>query len=114
MKKTPRDHSKDNLQEKIIEKAIRTGGFAFPKTISEVKEFERIYGTTDVILPIELQDTGFLYSQSNQINKTKTETFECDNLAWAAREASCLLPEEIKKKMAEDRKKADIKRKRKK
>ncbi len=52
--------------KKKIERTLRTGGFLFPETVDEVKEFERIYGATDVILPTELQEPHFLRSQSRR------------------------------------------------
>lgn len=115
MKNIVNGNSKETQQEKMIEKALRTGGFIFPETIDEVKEFERIYGTTDVILPAELQEPNFLYTQARKIGKAKVATLHPENLAMAAREGSNhQLPDDIKKRMAEDRKKADLKRKRKK
>jgi hypothetical protein len=95
----------------MIEKAFRTGGFIFPETVDEVKEFERIYGRTDVILPAELQNLDFLYSQFKKSSKKKITIIHSENLAMAAREGNDQLPDEIKNLMAEHRKKADSKRK---
>jgi hypothetical protein len=111
MKKIVKDNSKETQQEKMIEKALRTGGFIFPETVEEVKEFERIYGKTDVMMPTELQEPDFLYSQKKKIGKIKMVTLHSENLAMAAREGSNHMPDEIKFRMAEDRKKVDLKRK---
>lgn len=73
MKKRQSDNSKSNQQEKMIEQALKTSGFLFPETVEEVKEFERIYGTTDVILPVELKEPTFIYPfKRKQHKKTKT------------------------------------------
>jgi len=114
MKKIVNGNSKEIQQEKVIEKAFRTGGFIFPETIEEVKEFERIYGITNVILPVELQEPSFLYSQANESSKSKSVILLPENLAMAARGGSNHLPDEIKKRMEKDRNRADSKRKRKK
>lgn len=114
MKRTIAALPNTSHEEKILRKALRTGGFVFPETVDEVNEFERIYGATDVILPAELESANFLISQSPKIRKGHVVKLHVENLAMAAREGSTSLPDEIKKMMAEDRKKADAKRKRRK
>ena len=111
MKKAANQNSTETKREKMIEKALRTGGFIFPQTVDEVKEFERLYGTTDVILQPELQNPEFLLSKSVEIGAKIITMHPSENLAMAARMGSSQLPDEIKKQMAEDRKKADVKRK---
>ena len=102
----PKDNTLKSKQERLIEKALRSGGFLFPVTIEEVKEFERIYGTTDVLLPDELREPTFLdnkvENQILKINAVKKPAF-----ALAARGATVQLSDEVKKKMAQDRRKAD-------
>jgi hypothetical protein len=112
MKKTNGSKLKDNHQENIIGKTFRAGGFLFPETVDEVKVFEQIYGATDVILPQELQEPSFLYS--NQKKKLNAYFIaDCsENLALAAREGSHKLPADIQKRMEDDRIKEDAKRKR--
>lgn len=114
MKKTTSVNSMQDQQEKMIEKSLRTGGFIFPETVDEVKEFERIFGTTDVILPTELQEPSFLYTQPKKGGKAIVAKLQPENLAMVARDGFSQLPDEIKKRMAQDRKNADTKRKRKK
>ena len=113
MKKNFKNNSQKHQQEKIIEKALRTGGFIFPETVDEVKEFERIFGSTDVIIPDELKVPNFLSSASPLNLSPKISTIKSDNFAIAAREGTKEeLPEFIKKRMEEGRKKADAIRKR--
>ncbi len=101
----------ESEQEKIIEIAFRAGGFLFPETVEEVKEFEKNYGNTDVILPTALQYPTFLdILNLNKLNKIVE--FPLENLAMAARaENKNQLPKNILDLMAEDRKQSDTKRK---
>jgi hypothetical protein len=114
MKKRIRDNSEDNQQNKMIEKALKTGGFLFPETVEEVKEFERIYGSTDVILPVELQEPTFLYSKSEKASSSKFLKFPSENFAMAARQGSSHLPVEVQEKIIIDIKSTESKRKKKK
>lgn len=113
MKKNKSDNSKV-IQEKMIEQALRTGGYVLPTSDDEVKEFERIYGTTDVILPEELQEPTFLYSDPNKKHPAKVKELHSNDFAMAARQGAENLPDEIKKRMEQDRRKVDARRKRKK
>jgi hypothetical protein len=113
MKKVISKDSKKESQDRIIEEALRTGGFLFPTTVSQVIEFERIYGATDAILPSELQDPTFLHSQTKKKVSLLGERLISENFAMAAREGSSEIPSEIQKRMEEDRKKYDANRKRK-
>lgn len=110
MKKVNKN-SAENKQEKIIEQALKTGGFLFPETIDEVKEFERIYGTTEIILPPGLEEPTFLDSKKVNVSKEKKVATTNENFALAAREGSNKLPDQIINRMSEDRKKASVKRK---
>ena len=115
MKKNNIDISKKNDQEKLIEKGLRTGGFAFPQTVKDVIEFEKNFGNTDMILPDSLQEPAFLQYKHQKPFDIKTQSVqEAENLAMAAREGSNGLPDDILKLMAEDRKKADTGAKKKK
>lgn len=101
MKKIIRNNQKSNQnqQEKMIDYALKTGGFLFPQTVEEVEEFERIYGNTDVILPIELNDLTF-YKESE---KSENVIRMCnDKFAMAAREGISKLPKEIQQKIIDD------------
>lgn len=113
MKKNKSNNS-NSIQEKMIEKALRTGGYVLPSSDDEIKEFERIYGTTDVILPEELQEPNFLYANPKKKHSAKIKELISNNFAMAARQGAEKLPDEIKNRMEEDRRKADAKRKRKK
>lgn len=108
------NNSNDDQQEKMIEKALSTGGFLFPTTVDEVKEFERIYGTTNVILPQELQEPTFLDAATENKGKAKVIKFPSENFAMAAREGSSKLPIELKHKIIQDIKNSITKKKKKK
>lgn len=103
-------NSKENTlksqQERLIEKTLRAGGFTFPETVEEVREFERIFGTTDITMPDELNDTSFLYN-SNKNSAKKALVAPISVFAAAARGASSHLSEAVKKQMESDRRKAD-------
>jgi hypothetical protein len=107
------NNSQNDQQEQMIEKALNTGGFLFPKTVDEVKEFERIYGTTNVILPLELQEPDFLNLELENKTKTKVVKFPSENFAMAAREGSSKLPSEIQQKIIQDIKNSHSKKKKK-
>ena len=113
MKKIKSDNSQ-LYQEKMIEKTLRTGGFVLPSSDDEIKEFERIYGTTDVILPEELQEPNFLYSIPKKKQSAKVKQIHSNDFAMAARQGTENLPDDVKKKMEQDRRKADARRNRKK
>lgn len=102
MKKRQSDNSDSNQQNKMIENALKTGGFLFPETVEEVKEFERIYGSTDVILPAELQEPTFISSKLDKGNSLKVVKFPSENFAMAAREGKSDLPKEIQQKIIKD------------
>jgi len=111
MKTKNADKSKNNQQNKLIETTLKTSGFLFPKTVEEVKEYERVYGTTDVILPLELQEPTFLYTKSENAQNLNLEVLPSDNFAMAARNGlSNKLPDKIQQKIIEDIKKAEQKR----
>jgi hypothetical protein len=102
MKKTTDNNTNIKIQEEMIEKALREGGFLFPETPEEVAEFEKKFGSTDVILPEDLRQAP--HPKKNRVVKLNKQEKQ-QNLAMAAREGS-QLPEEIQKKMKEDREKA--------
>lgn len=112
MKKNKGANSISN-QEKMIEKTLRTGGFVLPSSDDELKEFEHIFGTTDIILPEELQEPNFLYSNPKKKFDSKLKELHATDFSMAARQGVETLPQEVKKKMEEDRRKADARRKRK-
>ncbi|MDO9187416.1 MAG: hypothetical protein Q7W13_15485 [Bacteroidia bacterium] len=100
-----------NQQEKLIQKALRTGGFLFPETVDEVIEFEKSFGNTDVILPEDLQQPLFLETPTKKTSKAKIIALQEEKLAMAAREGSPKITEEVRKRMEVDRKKVDAKTK---
>lgn len=100
-----------NEQEKMIEKALRTSGFLFPKTIEEIKEYERIYGTTDVILPPDLQAPTSPTTNSKRESKVINLS---ENFAMAAREGKNQLSKATEKKIISDIKAAEKSKKHKK
>jgi len=98
----------EGKKEKMIQDAMRAGGFVFPQTVSEVETFEKSFGATDVTLPEHLQMPDFI--ASNHPPKTAKATIvpiQQDNFAMAARDGASKLSDEVLKKMKEDRKKAD-------
>lgn len=109
-KKIVSGNSENIRQNKMIEKVLKTGGFLFPETVEEVKEFDRIYGSTDVILPFELQEPIFLNSKSSEGFKSKSVKSRSENFAMAAREGTLELPKEIQQKIIEYIKKSKPKR----
>lgn len=114
MKKINRTNSKEQALEILIEKTLRTGGFLFPETAEELKEFELIFGNTNVILPEELQNPAFLNFIKKKSTKSKFNSSNSLNRAMAARAGSDFLPAEIQKKMEKDRELAkSIKKKKK-
>ena len=100
-----------NQHEKLIQKALKTGGFLFPETVDEVIEFEKSFGNTDVILPEDLQQPLFLDTPSKKTSKAKVIALHEEKLAMAAREGSSKITEDVRKRMDADRKKADVKAK---
>ena len=102
MKKDAKENANDKKKDKMIQQALRTGGFLFPETPEEVVEFEKRFGHTDVILPEDLREAP-LPNKNSALKLTPREKKE--NLAMAAREGS-QLPDEVIKKMKEDREKA--------
>jgi hypothetical protein len=91
----------DQEQDKMIEKALRISGFLFPKTIDEIKEYEKIYGTTSVILPPDLESPDFIYNKKTSVAKIM-KLHEENNFAMAARDGKAGMPAEIKNKILSD------------
>jgi len=100
MKKQISPKNRDSKNEEIIQHALKTGGFLFPTTISEVDNYELNYGSTDVILPEELQVPDFLFNNSGKklINNESGET-----IAMAARDGIDTIPKYIQKRMKQER-----------
>ncbi|MGZ3858140.1 MAG: hypothetical protein ACXVMS_01325 [Flavisolibacter sp.] len=91
--------------EELIQKVLKSNKKLFPETVEEVMEFEQKYGTTDIILPEELQEPTFLYSfeEADVINTPFQYV-----TAVAARNENEEIPGDIRKRMDEDRKKAKV------
>jgi len=113
MKRKCSEAFEDSQQIKMIEKALKTGGFIFPDTVEQVLEFERLYGTTDIILPYELQEPSFLYSETKINHGSKNVSTHAENFAMAARSGSKEMPKEIQQQIIADIKKVESRRKRK-
>jgi hypothetical protein len=92
-------------KESLIEYVIKTNGYLFPETVEEVIEFEKNFGTTNVILPEELDSTDFLYTEKS--NSTILELNNKDNFAMAARNGKSVISEHILRRMEDDRNKHD-------
>lgn len=109
MKKQNRNNIENN-QEQLIQDALRTGGFTFPQTVAEVEAFEKNFGNTDISLPEHLKVPNFIAKgKAKRDLKTQVISMQHDNFAVAAREGAPKLSDEVRKKMQEDRKKADVK-----
>lgn len=107
MKKINSNNSEDK-KEKIIQSALRAGGFVFPQTVSEVEAFEKSFGTTDVTLPDHLKVPDFIKKgKTAKLAKVKSIGIQQDNFAMAARDGASKLSDDVLQKMKEDRKKAD-------
>lgn len=93
-----------NLQnEKIIQKALRIGGFVIPQTPDEVEDYEKQFGNTEIILPDRLKNLDFMDSNvAEVIPKEKQKIASRPTIAMAAREGS-ELPQEILDRMKLDR-----------
>lgn len=98
-------------QEQIIQRALRTAGFLLPETPEEVAEFERKFGSTDILLPEALQTPDFIKTKP-VISISKKPQIILENLAMAARDGS-QLPDDILKAMKEHRQKAKQEKKKK-
>lgn len=100
MKKQISPKNRDSKNEEIIQYALKSGGFLFPTTNNEVDNYELIFGSTDVILPEELQEPDFLFNNSGKklINDESRET-----IAMAARDGIHAIPEHIQKRMKQER-----------
>jgi hypothetical protein len=58
--KSNKKNSNPKKQEEVLCAALKKFGFVFPTTLSEVEQFEEIFGNTEIDLPEELQDGQFL------------------------------------------------------
>jgi hypothetical protein len=110
MNNPSKNESHSPKKNKLIEKALRVGGYSFPQTIDEVSEFERLYGTTDVILPPELQEPFFLYAHFELNPKINASPDQKTAISMAAREGSSILPVEIKSRIIQDIKTEEAKK----
>src|SRR5688500_14939591 len=102
MKKQTAVKRNQKSDEKFIQQAIKANGFLFPVTVSEVIEFEKKFGDTEIILPDELQEPLFLTKTIKNSGSTKSLVLKEENLAMAARDGSEQISDEIRKKMDED------------
>ena len=100
MKKQISPKDQELRKEEIIQHALRIGGFLFPTTISEVENYELSYGSTDIILPEELQEPDFLF---NEHERTSINNESIETIAMAARDGIDAIPEHIKKRMKQER-----------
>ncbi len=99
------------LEDRIIQKILRTQGHIFPETVEEVELFEKKYGKTEIILPDTLQFPNFLFTKNEKKKIIAKIVNPNENFAMAAREGSTEISIEIKNKIIEDIKKAKKKKK---
>lgn len=97
------------IEDLPLEFILKTNGFLFPETVEEVIEFEKNFGNTDVILPVELETPNFLYTQKS--NSTIIQNSKPENLAMAARNGKPFISDEVLESMKNDRRNSDLKRK---
>jgi len=102
MNRLSKNDSNYQKKNKLIEKALRIGGYSFPQTIDEVSEFERLFGNTEVILPPELQEPFFLYAMFDLNPESNIKHDQKTTISMAAREGSSNLPDDIKAKIVQD------------
>lgn len=103
MKSQNKPAKKEEIQERLIEKVLKSNKKIFPETIEEVMAFEKMYGSTDITLPENLQHPTFLFT----FKEIEGPTLDKRSVsAVAARNEGLEISSEIKQKMAEDRKKA--------
>lgn len=102
----------DDLLDDSVGKSLRELGFTFPRNIEDFKSIEEYVKKNRIALPERLQDPyKFLgektYSFISQNEQGQGEYFQ--QLAQAAR-AGKVITEDIKKRMAEDKLKANKKK----
>ncbi|MFV0599917.1 MAG: hypothetical protein ACK5M0_09390 [Bacteroidales bacterium] len=89
-------------QEKIIKRILKTGGYLFPETVQEVIEYEKKYGTTEIVLPEELRNLDFLNTLRKKGNKAFFNLIEESKFAAAARGNDTGLPTNIQEQILND------------
>lgn len=87
---------------------LKSFGYMFPETEDELDAFEEMYGNTEIELPEHLKDLNFL-NKKKESNNGKIITLNPSQedsinvIAYAAREGQDILPDYIKRRMANDK-----------
>lgn len=100
MKEQISPKNQNSEKEEIIQRALKTGGFLFPTTVNEVESYELTHGSTDIILPEELQEPNFLFTTNE---KTLNDNESKPTVAMAARDGKNFIPDHIKERMKQER-----------
>lgn len=90
-------HNADKF-ESSLQQALKGGGHLFPTSDEEVKNFERLYGSTDIEMPEKFKTPDFILSSLKKETVIKEEA----TYAMAARSGK-KLPKEVMKNMRKDR-----------
>lgn len=106
---------KKKIKDSEIQFALMTSGLVFPATASQVKEYEKKFGSTSVLLPEDLIEPDFLHKGKAKKHAGKSLKTDEDylNYAIAAREGKLEISPEIRERMNSDRSGAESKQKRK-
>ncbi len=113
MKNKKTIEAKQNVPQKFKEEvavSLKHYGIGFPITEIDTTIYEKLFGDTNFELPDELKDPITIL-QWGEIKYNGVKNYPKQALAMAAREGSKNIPEDILKKMEDDRRKADAKRK---
>jgi hypothetical protein len=93
----------DTELEKSLNKALKSFGLLFPSTEEEVIEYEKRCGNTEIIMPEDLREPDFLYSNERSLKVVELK-FDYENVALAARESmGNSIPNDVRERMNKDR-----------
>ena len=81
-------------QKASLEKSLRTNGYVFPKTEDEMNLLDKVIGSTDLPLPVSLQDTSFLFKRQKDSSSGAAKVipmfFETENILQQLRATNAL------------------------
>ncbi|MFZ4464831.1 MAG: hypothetical protein ACOYN5_13365 [Bacteroidales bacterium] len=104
----PEQHKSDEHPHPSIESIIRANGYLFPITREQVRAFEGLLERKPELIDNNLPDPMEILRQGKQYRATviinQTQTMYDENLQRAARNGKNI-PDEIKKRMHDDRQK---------
>lgn len=106
MKNKTANKPQSKIKDSAIDTAIKTYGFLFPTTAKGVKDFETIFGVTDMLLPADAQIFVPLKvdKSSKKANNRQIKKNEYIQYAQAARMQEAMeIPVEYRDVMMKDR-----------